>query len=280
MTGFLTIRAALQQGSKLLDGAGIPVPGLTAEVLLCHALGCERPYLYSHSEDELTELAWIHYGRYLDQRLKGKPTQYITRRQEFYGRDFRVDAHVLIPRPETEFVVEAALAKITPESRVVDVGCGSGAIAVTLQLEKGCQVCATDISFPALSVASANALRLGAKVEFVHTDLLSAFADSTFDVVISNPPYIADSDRAGLQKEVRDHEPALALFAGPTGNEVYEKLTREAARVLRPHGALVLELGYNSLASVHAMLHRGWQNIETTPDLAGIPRVLTAEWAG
>jgi release factor glutamine methyltransferase len=277
MTGFLTIRAALQQGSRLLEEAGVPAPELTAQVLLCHALTCERPYLYSHSEDELTELAWIHYGRYLDQRLNGKPTQYITKHQEFYGRDFYVDANVLIPRPETEIVVETALGRINRESRVVDVGCGSGAIAVTVQLEKGCVVYATDLSSPALSVARANSSRLGATVGFVHADLLSPFADGTFDLVISNPPYVADGDRDGLQREVRDYEPSLALFAGPTGNEVYQKLIREAARVLRPRGTLVLELGYRSLEAVRAMLDARWQNIEATPDLCGIPRVLTAE---
>src|SRR5205823_10072617 len=136
-----------------LDEGQVSVPRLTAEVLLSRALRCERSYLYAHPEEPLSDVAWLHYGRYLHERLKGKPTQYITKRQEFYGREFRVTPDVLIPRPETEHVIEAALAIACEGQRVVDVGCGSGAIAVTLKLEMKVEVCATDISLPALSVA-------------------------------------------------------------------------------------------------------------------------------
>src|SRR5581483_4613607 len=142
----MTVRTALLQGTKLLEEDAIAVPRLTAEVLLMHALHRDRAYLYSHSDDELTELAWIHYGRYLHERLKGKPTQYITGVQEFYGRDFRVTRDVLIPRPETEHLVEAAIARIKPGDVVLDVGTGSGCIAVTLALETNARVLATDIS--------------------------------------------------------------------------------------------------------------------------------------
>src|SRR5260370_24489919 len=151
----LNVGTALRQGTALLDEARIPAARLTAEVLLCHALGRERSYLYSHPEEPLTELAWIHFGRYMHERLKGKPTQYITKTQEFYGRPFLVTPDVLIPRPETEHVVEAALA--LGGRRILDVGCGSGAIAVTLQLETGAEVWATDISLPALRIAKENA---------------------------------------------------------------------------------------------------------------------------
>src|SRR5271156_6072968 len=142
----MTIQIALLQGTKLLEEDSIAVPRLTAEVLLSHALHCERQYLYAHPEEELTELAWIHYGRYLHERLQGKPTQYITGRQEFYGRDFRVTPDVLIPRPETEHLVEASLKRIKPGNSVLDVGAGSGAIAITIALESAARIYATDIS--------------------------------------------------------------------------------------------------------------------------------------
>src|SRR5258707_9263313 len=134
----MDVRTALQQGQTLLEEARFGSPRLTAEVLLMHAIGCERSWLYAHSGDELREVWWIHYGRYLHERLKGKPTQYITGRQEFYGREFRVTPDVLIPRPETEHVVEAALEKHA--GRIADIGTGSGAIAVTLALETGVPV--------------------------------------------------------------------------------------------------------------------------------------------
>src|SRR3984957_2851707 len=142
----MTIKTALLQGVALLEDAAVPVPRLTAEVLLSHALKCDRVYLYAHPEQELREVEWLHYGRYLHERMKGKPTQYITKRQEFYGRDFRVTPDVLIPRPETEHVVEAAMARIQPGDLVVDVGTGSGAIAITLALETSARVFAIDIS--------------------------------------------------------------------------------------------------------------------------------------
>jgi release factor glutamine methyltransferase len=270
----MTLQQALLQGTSLLEDAGIAAPRLTAEVLLGHALGQERTFLYAHSERELREVEWIHYGRYLHERLNGKPTQYITGRQEFYGREFRVTPDVLIPRPETELVVETALDVGRGARRIVDAGCGSGAIAVTLQLETGALVAGTDISAAALAVAADNGRRLGARVEWAQCDLLSAIAGASVDMIVSNPPYVPLGDRAGLQREVRDYEPEVALFAGPTGFEIYEKLVADAARVLRPGGWLVLELGYTSKDRVTAMLGAGWRDIRVVPDLAGIPRVL------
>ncbi len=274
----MTLRDALLQGTKLLEEGSIASPRLTAEVLLCHALHQERSYLYAHGERELREVEWIHYGRYLHQRLNGKPVQYITGRQEFYGREFRVTPDVLIPRPETELVVETVLKLARHAGRIVDVGCGSGAIAVTLRLETGAQVCGTDISAAALAVAANNARRLEGPAELVQCDLLSAIADASVDVIASNPPYVPLGDRAGLQREVRDHEPEAALFAGPTGFEIYERLVHEGPRVLRRGGWLVMELGYNSRNRVAAMLGPGWQEVHVVPDLAGIPRVLAARW--
>src|SRR5690242_10715440 len=211
----MTVQAALLQGTKLLEDAGIAAPRLTGEVLLSHALHRERSYLYGHPEHVLSEIEWIHYGRYLHERLGGKPTQYITGRQEFYGREFRVTRDVLIPRPETEHVVEAALQIAPPPASILDIGTGSGALAITLQLELGARVVATDISEAALTIAARNAGRLGATVQLVACDIAAAIAGRTHDLVVSNPPYVPEADAAGLQREVRDYEPQIALFAGP-----------------------------------------------------------------
>jgi release factor glutamine methyltransferase len=276
----MTLQEALVQGTKLLEEAGIAVPRLTAEVLLCHAVRCERPFLYAHPEQELREVEWIHYGRYLHERLNGKPTQYITGHQEFYGREFRVTPDVLIPRQETELVVETALEVGRGARRILDVGSGSGAIAITLQLETHAMVCGTDISFAALAVAAENARKLGARAEFVCCDLMAAIANGSMDIVVSNPPYVPEAERASLQREVRDHEPGLALFAGPTGFEIYEQLVADAERVLCPGGWLVLELGYKSRDRVLGMFGPHWLDVRVVPDLAGIPRVLAAQMEG
>jgi release factor glutamine methyltransferase len=268
----MTVRTALFQGQKLLEDAKIGEARLTAEVLLMHATGHDRAWLYSHGNDQLIELWWIHYGRYLHQRIKGEPTQYITGRQEFYGREFRVAPDVLIPRPETEHLVEAALAHANAAT-VLDIGTGSGAIAVTLSLESKARVVATDVSLAALRIAQQNALTLNTQVTFVACDLGAAFADGSFDLMISNPPYIPGRDRASLQPEVRDHEPALALFGGDDGLAIYRRLIPEAARLLRPGGWLMMELG--DAAAVREMCS-AWADVEIVNDLAGIPRVLIA----
>jgi|SRR5579871_1353847 len=273
----MTIQTALLQGTKLLEEGAIAAPRLTAEVLLAHATRRDRAYLYAHSDEELREVSWIHYGRYLHERLKGKPTQYITGIQEFYGREFRVTPDVLIPRPETEHLIEAALRHAAPGAVVLDIGTGSGAIAATLALElSDPRVFAIDVSERALRVAAGNAARLGARVAFVEGDLASGIRDRSIDILASNPPYVPAADRDGLQREVRDYEPHLALFAGPTGLEIYERLIGEARCVLRPGGWLLVELGYNSLEPVRAMLGSGWTEVAAQDDLAGLPRVLAA----
>jgi release factor glutamine methyltransferase len=271
----VTLQTALVQGQKLLEDGGISAPRLTAEVLLAHAIGCRRAWLYAHSDEELKELWWIHYGRYLHQRLEGMPTQYITGTQEFFGRDFRVTPDVLIPRPETEHLIEAALNH--GASAILDIGAGSGAIAVTLALETKAHVAATDISSAALRVAQDNSRRLHAPVDFVRCDLGSALRDRSFDMVVSNPPYVPETDRPTLPREVRDYEPALALFAGSDGLSVYSRLIPEAARLLKPGGRLILELGYGALEPVRQMLLPRWRDIEVIPDLAQVPRVLSAK---
>ena len=271
----MTVQTALQQGARILEDAGIAVPRLTAEVLLAHAMRVERVYFYAHPEQELRELEWLHYGRYLHERLGGKPTQYITHHQEFYSRDFRVTPDVLIPRPETEHVIEAALEVARGARRVLDVGTGSGALAVTLCLELGVETWATDISPAAAAVATSNAAHLNAPVHFVVGDLMDAIAGSTMDLIVSNPPYVPLADREGLQREVRDFEPHVALFAGATGFEIYERIVADAPRVLRPGGWLIMELGFTSLDHVQGLL-AGWDSLRVIPDLAGIPRVIAA----
>lgn len=274
----MTLRAALQQGSEILEKAAVPAARLTAEVLLSHALRCERAYLYAHDSDELMEHAWIHYGRYLDERLHGRPTQYITHRQEFYGRDFYVNEAVLIPRPETEHLVEAAvnLVKAKPVSRILDVGTGSGAIAISVALETGRTVFASDISLPALKVAERNRARYTAGVQFFAADLLGAVAPASVDLLISNPPYVPGSDQANMQREVRDWEPHIALFAGDSGFEIYRRLIAGAELSVRSGGCLMMELGYQSLDGVREMLAARWTEIEVIADLAGLPRVIIA----
>lgn len=274
----MTLQTALQQGTEILENAGIPVPRLTAEVLLCHALRCERSYLYAHATDELQTNGWIHFGRYLNERLKGKPTQYITKRQEFYGREFRVTPDVLIPRPETEHLVEAAILRIRshPVQRVVDVGTGSGSIAISVSLETQRPVIGCDISFAALKTAAWNRDNLRANVHFFAGDLLSAVAPQSVDLLLSNPPYVPGADAANMQQEVRDWEPHVALFAGDSGLEIYERLTTEAALVVKPGGRLMMELGFRSLDGVRGMLVDGWRDTEVIHDLAGLPRVLMA----
>jgi release factor glutamine methyltransferase len=270
----MDLRTALLQGQELLEEAKVPAPRLNAEVFLAYAVGCDRTWLFAHSNEELREVWWIHYGRYLHQRIQGTPTQYITGRQEFYGREFRVTPDVLIPRPETEHLIEAALPHA--QGRTLDIGTGSGAIAVTLAVETKARVCATDISSAAIGVARENARRLNASVEFVHCDLGSAFGERSFDLVVSNPPYVASGE--SLAREVREHEPGIALFGGADGLDVYRRLIPEAARLVKPGGWLILELASNGAHAVEEMLEKsGWREIQIVADLAGLPRVAVSE---
>ena len=219
-------------------------------------------------------MEWIHYGRYLHERLQGKPTQYITRTQEWYGRPFRVSPAVLIPRPETEHVVEHALEVARDARTVLDIGTGSGALAVTLALELGARAVATDLSHAALAVARQNATRLGARVDFVQADLAAGLA-ARFDLIVSNPPYIPAAEIPTLQREVREHEPHLALLGGDEGTEPYRRIIPQAEQLLRPGGWLIFEIGYRGEAAVRAAFAAGpWSEVTTGRDLAGWPRVL------
>lgn len=271
----MTVQTALLQGTRLLEDAHVAVPRLTAEVLLSQAMRRERSYLFAHPEQELREVEWLHYGRYLHERMRGKPTQYITGRTEFYGREFRVTPDVLIPRPETEHVVEAALEVGRGAQWILDLGTGSGALAITLDQETGAKTWATEISPAAACVAMENARRLNAGVNVVVCDFMAAIAPRTMDLIVANPPYVPIAAREGLQREVRDWEPHIALFSGDTGFEAYERIVADAPRVLRPGGWLVMELGFGARDRVAAFFE-SWQDLRITPDLAGIPRVIAA----
>lgn len=273
----MNLRTALRQGSEILASAGTPEPRLTAEVLLCHALRRERSYLYAHPEHELTTIEWIHYGRYLHERLRGKPLQHITRKQEFYGREFEVTPAVLIPRPETEHVVEQALLHSRGARRVLDLCTGSGNLAVTLALELDAWAAGADISFEALAVARRNAQRHQARAEFVQCDLAAAIS-GRFDLIVANPPYIPLREIPALQREVRDYEPHMALAGGETGAEFYHRIVPEAERLLAPGGWLIVEIGYQGEAGVRAAFTGAWSGLATEYDLAGWPRVVRARF--
>jgi release factor glutamine methyltransferase len=294
------VRAALKEGMAQLRAANVPSSTLAAELLLMHALACDRTWLYTHPEAELDASMAREYFRLIVRRAAGEPTQYLTGKQEFWGLEFEVTPAVLIPRPETEHVIEVALERLGPRGikidirtgeptsplRIADVGTGSGCLAVALAHElPHAEIFATDISAAALEVALRNATRhrVASRIRFLEGDLLRPVPASPelFDLIVSNPPYVAQTDAATLAREVREHEPHAALFGGPSGIEMYEHLTQQADELLRSGGVLVLELGYNSAQHVRAILVKqgNWVNVSVTNDLAGIPRVLAAERA-
>jgi release factor glutamine methyltransferase len=271
----IAIAEALRQGVSRLEESRVPAPRLTAEVLLSHALAREKSFLYAHPEYQLTSAEEQVWQAHIEARRAGKPTQYITGVQEFFGLEFRVTPDVLIPRPETELLVEEALTQAAPGMRLLDVGAGSGCVAVAIAKHAPeVRVFASDLSRAALPVAAANAQRHGARVWFFQADLLCAVGASSFDIVVSNPPYVPLAHLSGLQRELR-FEPALALFGGENGLDVYGRLISAAACVLRRGGWLFLELGYNCRVPVEGLLETGvWAAPRVKTDLAGLDRVL------
>jgi release factor glutamine methyltransferase len=253
-------------------------PRRDAEVLLAHVLACDQTALLTHPERPLSVAELAQYESFLTRRLASEPMQYIIGSQEFFGLLFEVTPDVLIPRPETEHLVEALLARVGREanSHIADVGTGSGAIAVTIaHALPQSQVTAVDLSTAALAVACRNAERHGvsARVRFLHSDLLAAIDSADFDVVVSNPPYVPD--REVLELQVAAYEPHAALYAGPTGLEVYERLIPQARKVLKPEGWLLLEVGYGQSSALLRLLS-GWTDVSFHDDLQGIPRVAVA----
>jgi release factor glutamine methyltransferase len=277
-----------------------------------HTLGRDRAWIYAHPEQELDATSRQQYFSMIARRASGVPTQHLTGRQEFWGLDFEVTPDVLIPRPETEHVIEVALERLgvsseagstrrNEEFRIADVGTGSGCIAIALAHElPAAQIIATDISAAALEVARRNASRHGvaSRIDFIESNLmdavqrqsivsshdssafdgLSASPSLHFDLIASNPPYIGRHEIASLPREVREHEPAVALFGGEAGTEIYAPLIAQAAKLLKPGGILVLELGHDSADQVSRLLDAPeWTSIAVTNDLAGIPRIASAQ---
>jgi release factor glutamine methyltransferase len=253
-------------------------PRRDAEVLIAHVLRCDQAALLTHPERLLSPAESDQLESFLKRRLASEPMQYITGSQEFFGLLFEVTPDVLIPRPETEHLVEAALEHIGGEAvRILDVGTGSGAIAVSLaHARPQSHVTAVDLSPAALEVARRNAQRHGVldRVTFLQSNLLAAVDGPDFDLVVSNPPYIAEGEV--LETQVSNYEPQSALYAGPTGLEVYERLIPEARKVLKPGGWLLLEIGFGQQPAVEALL-RGCRSVSVVHDLQGIPRVLQAQ---
>jgi release factor glutamine methyltransferase len=264
----------------LKDGPHPESARRNAELLLTHTLKKSRAWLVAHAEEELSGEQDANYTALVSLRRKGEPIQYITGETEFYGLPFRVTPEVLIPRPETEHLVEKVieLAARFQQPRIVDVGTGSGAIAVALAHECFFAVMtAIDISSRALAIAEENAKRSGASIRFLEGDLLAPVAGECFEIVVSNPPYVPSGDRATLSVEVREHEPALALFAGDDGLDVYRRLIPAAFVALIPGGYVALEIGYGqSKAITELFACTGFEQIEFVPDLQGIPRVACA----
>ncbi|MGC0778144.1 MAG: peptide chain release factor N(5)-glutamine methyltransferase [Candidatus Acidiferrum sp.] len=302
MTGVATdrsVRSLLKQGIGQLREANVPSFTLAAELLLLHVANRDRAWLYAHPEEILSAETTTQYFALVQRRANGEPTQHLTGKQEFWGLEFEVTPDVLIPRPETEHLIEVALDRLalrvgrSPRLAgngitLVDVGTGSGCIAIALAKElPDATVYAADISAAALDVARRNAARLGFadRIQFFESNLLEAFSPLatrhsplSFDLIVCNPPYVGRRDAEILSQEVRDHEPPTALFAGEEGYELYGALIPQAARHLKPGGLLVLELGYNSLPAVQPLLDPShWTNVGVTNDLAAIPRVLAAE---
>jgi len=260
---------------------GVDAPRLTAELLLAHALGCDRVRLYLDFDKPLGDPELGRYRDLVKRRAEGEPTAYLTGAREFYGRRFAVDARVLVPRPETEQLVEAALAALPEGGAALDLGTGSGAVAVSLALGRpGARVTAVDLSAEALEVARGNAAALGAAVEFLAGDLFAPLpAGARFDVIASNPPYVPTGELASLQREVR-REPRLALDGGLDGLGVLRRLVEAAPRWLAPGGALVLEMHESHLTSLPALCRAaGFAHAEALRDLAGLPRLTVARMA-
>lgn len=287
------VHRALRDGMARLLAAQVPSAPLAAELLLMHALGRDRTWLYTHPEALLTAEENTRYMAFLTRRTAGEPTQYITGQQEFWGLMLEVTPDVLIPRPESEHVIEAALERVGSRRDeallIADVGTGSGCLAIALAKEfPAAELFATDISASALEVARRNAERHGVteRVHVTRGNLLEPFfldmtagARPGFDLIVSNPPYVARRNAGGLPREVGEHEPTLALYGGETGTEIYGPLFQQAQALLWPGGAIVVEIGQGALDAVRALLEGdpAWCDIAVKNDLAGILRVVHAE---
>jgi release factor glutamine methyltransferase len=278
------LKDSLSTAITRLTAEKVPSPRMNAELLLMFTLSCDRAYLFAHPERELTAEEESRYEAAIGERSHGVPAQYITGHQEFWGMDLIVSPAVLIPRPETEHVIETVLELRNAEARrpkfkvrIVDVGTGSGCIALALAKElPHAEIHATDISPDALEVARANAARhqLERRIQIHRVDLLEGLTGE-FDFVVSNPPYVGESEEDQVQLEVRKFEPRSAVFAGQAGTEVIARLILQARTILRPGGWLIMEIS-GTIAEKVKVLLEGWQEVGIKPDLQSIPRVVRA----
>ncbi len=282
-----TITQAIAEGAARLRASQVDEERRTAGVLLCHTLGLDRTQLLTRSEEQINGSDYREYLRLIARRAAGEPVQYITGHQEFYGLDFVVTPDVLIPRPETEFLVERVIKLAGGPSKettplMVDIGTGSGCIAIALSFHlPEARLIATDSSSAALKVARANADRhgVGNRIQFVEGDALEPLArlglESAVDVLASNPPYVESANLELVQREVREWEPHNALFGGTDGLDFYRRLLPDAPQYLKPGGCIVLEIGISQLGSILSMLRGGrLELVDTTHDLQGIARTL------
>jgi release factor glutamine methyltransferase len=279
----MTVRELLARAASRLESAGVGESRLQAELLLADLLGCDRGGLLVRSGDDVAPGVSGRYEDRLRRREEREPLQHITGVQEFYGLEFEVDGRVLVPRPESEGLVEAVLSLDPPRGgRVADLGTGSGCLAVAIAVARpDLRLDALDRSGGALAVARANAERHGAddRIRFTEGEMAAPPEEwfGTFDVVVSNPPYVSEADWLELEPEVRDHDPREALVAGPGGLEAYGSLIPAAANLLEGAGRLVLELGFGQADAVRAIMEsRGLKVLRIRDDFQGIPRVLVA----
>jgi release factor glutamine methyltransferase len=281
----MTLREALTVAAAQLAGDEHLRPTATrdAELLLLHTLQIPRATLIAHPARELSASQRTAYEDSIARRLRHEPVQYITGQQEFYGLTLKVTPAVLIPRPETEHLVEAVLKLLPPNTplTIADIGTGSGAIAIALAAHlPQAAITALDISPEALEIATTNARahNLTNRIRFLQSDLLSALDHEaeTFDAIVSNPPYVAETDRSSLHPQVRDHEPATALFGGKTGLDIYRRLVPQAYIALKPNGLFAVEIGQDQQEAVAALL-KTWHNLFFIKDLQQIPRVALAQ---
>jgi release factor glutamine methyltransferase len=281
-----TISQVITEGASRLHASGIDQERRTAGLLLCHVMGIDRTRLLTRSEEQIDEAQYLAYLALVVRRAAGEPAQYLTGHQEFYGLDFIVTPDVLIPRPETEFLIERVMNLVEDSKQdsplIVDVGTGSGCIAVTVakQLPRA-RLIATDASRAALDIARTNAERHGVRdrIEFLEGDLFAPLAkrglEGAVDVLASNPPYVNEESSELLQREVRDWEPHEALFGGVDGLDFYRRLIAESPHYLKPGGYIVLEIAFSQLDSISEMVKGSALDlVDITSDLQGIPRTL------
>ena len=279
----MSIADLLREAGRMLDAAGVPEARREAASLLSFVIGKDRTFLIAHSEDPVSANSLDRFREAVGRRTKGEPLQYITGVQDFYGREFRVTPDVLIPRPETELLVEAALAAVAdvPAPLICDVGTGSGCIAITLLCERtDARAIAVDVSQAALEVAAQNALHLDVseRIELKISDCFRGLAPITFDLVVSNPPYVSASALPGLQREVRDHEPLVALSPGADGLTVIRRLLHDGSGFLKPNGYLIMEIGFDQGERVQNLIdEKFWSLVEVRPDLQSIPRIVVVQ---